>query len=68
MLAYMNGVYVQRAICSSFPKGGKYPQKPIGLFNNTKKHELTEKEIQAEREKFLLSLQVMQTNFDLKKK
>lgn len=68
MTAYMNGLYVVKAIACTFGKS-KYPEKPIGLLKTDKKEdvELTEEDIQAQRDKLVLSLQIMQTNFELSK-
>lgn len=66
-IAWMNGVYISKAIGVYFK--GKYPDKPMQLFKTkVEEKELTEEEIQKEREKLILSLQIMQTNFELNHK
>lgn len=63
----MNGLYVAKAISACFK--GKYPEKPIGLFDFGKKEEreLTEDEKEKAREKLIASLQLMQAKFEVNK-
>lgn len=68
-IAWMNGLYFAKAISACFSKQNKYPDKPLQLFKpKEEEKELTEEEIQREREKLILSLQIMQTNFELNHK
>lgn len=73
LLFYLQGQYFMEAIeatvCNTLtPKSAKkhhYPKKPYELSKDT---ELTEKEIQKQREKFVAGLIAMKTNFDLNHK
>lgn len=49
ILAYYQGLYVQRAISSCFSKRAKYPKKPFSLQNEEKKRveEMSEEEYYA---------------------
>ena len=68
-ISYMQGQYNRLAIISCLPKGSKYPDKPIKIFDFDKKSDvvLTEEEIQKERENLFSKLQLMQINFELNK-
>ena len=68
LFAYWNGIYMVNAISSCFGKN-KFPKKPIEFTNQseTDDEEMTEEQIKQAREKFILGLQVMQTNFELNK-
>ena len=67
--AYVNGIYVARAVGACFSKGSKYPEKPLGIFDFDKREqkELTEEEIELAREKLIANLQLMQVNFEVNK-
>lgn len=67
--AYVNGIYVARAIGSSMGKNNKYPEKPLGIFDFDKQEEktMTEDEIKQARENLVARLQLMQANFEVNK-
>lgn len=67
--AYVNGIYVAKAVGACLSKGSKYPEKPLGIFEFDKREEkeLTEEEIKLAREKLIANLQLMQANFEVKK-
>lgn len=65
--AWMNGIYIRHSIASVFDSDNKYPEKPIGLFDDkedTENEELTEEQkVQAQKD-LLMKLQIMQSNFE----
>lgn len=70
IVAHIQGMYFLEAINSTignmFAKKGqsiKYPEKPYELGNSS--HELTEEEIQSQRDLFVARYYAMQTNFQL---
>ena len=70
LCAYMGGVYEMRAISACFSKKGKYPDKLLGLFDDSKVEDdeyLTEEQIEQARENLVASLQLMQASFEANK-
>ena len=73
-LFHLQGQYFAEALLSTVgnmfsgkhSKKHKYPEKPFEL-NNSDNKELTEEEIQKQRELFVAKLQTMKTNFELEK-
>lgn len=73
ILAHLQGQYIAEAIASTIgnafrKKGSKpyqYPKKP---YEFNKKEELTEGELQKQRELFVAKLEVMKTNYELSHK
>lgn len=67
--AYVNGIYVAKAIGACLSKNGKYPEKILGIFDLDKQKEkpMTEDEIKQARENLIARLQLMQTNFEVNK-
>lgn len=65
-VSYMNGLYVAKAISACFSKGNKYPDKPIGIFNEKTQKEKTEEEKKEARLSLFESLKLMQINFEKK--
>ena len=68
--AYVQGEYFYEALLATvgnlFNKGKphKFPEKP---YSQNKEVELTEEEIQRQRELFVANLKAMETNFNLNK-
>lgn len=73
--AHLMGVYVCDALAATvgnmfLDKGKKpneYPDKPFELNDNSEEQELTEEEIQRQRDLFVAKYMTMQTNFNLAK-
>ena len=72
MLAYVQGIYFMDALKATVGNmlGGKharfeYPQQAYSMANQEK--ELTEDEIQLQRQQFIAALQTMEHNFKLNK-
>lgn len=66
--AYIYGIYTKYGVACGMNNKNKFPDKPINFFKeNEETKELTEEEIQRQRETLVLSLQIMQTNFELNK-
>lgn len=67
---WAQGIYITHAIASVMVKKAKYPNKPLGLLERKEpdKKELTEDDIKKQREQLVISLRLMQVNFNLKKK
>ena len=72
-MMWVNGIYTMSALQASvgnmFKKNNskpyEYPKKPYDL---NEKKELTEEELQKQRELFVAKLQVMKANFELSRK
>lgn len=69
LVAYVQGQYFLRAILCTVGNmfGGKheYPEQAFSM--NDHERELTEDEIEAQRQQFIASLQTMQRNFEINK-
>lgn len=71
-LAHLQGQYIVEALLSTVgnmfsgksAKKFKYPDKPYEL-NTQRNKELTEEELQRQRELFVARLEAMKTNFEL---
>lgn len=62
--AWLNGLYVQHAIGSSFSKKHKYLSKPIELFAKEKQKELTDKEkMELIQARFMLHIKEINKQF-----
>ena len=73
IFAHLQGQYIAEAIASTIgnafrKKGSKPYQYPKNPYEFNKKEELTEGELQKQRELFVARLQVMQSNFELNHK
>lgn len=74
--AHLMGVYVCNALAATvgnmfIAKGQKpneYPNMPFELNDKSERQELTEEEIQRQRDLFVANYMTMQTNFNLAKK
>lgn len=63
--AYVNGLYNKASILSAMNKDNKYPEKPLGLFNEKEEEvELTEEQKVAEAKKVFEMLSIMQFNHE----